>query len=181
MHRIRLRLTRRSFLGGLGALPAFGTWALAEETPPPSLLFRRDPPPIASADQVPDVIGFEPLARAALPPAHYGFIATGVDDDLTVVKNHEAFAHYEIRARRFADLSHLDLSRTVFGAGWPSPLYLSAVGSMGAFHPGAERAVAAGGEDALHPADAVFWLHDAAARGVLRRRGHALAAAVPDR
>ena len=143
MHRIRLPLTRRSFLGGLGALPAFGTWALAEETPPPSVLFRRDPPPIASADQVLDVMGFEPLARAALPPAHYGFIATGVDDDLTVAKNHEAFAHYEIRARRFADLSHLDLSRTVFGAGWPSPLYLSAVGSMGAFHPGAERAVAA--------------------------------------
>ncbi len=89
-------------------------------------------------------MGFwRPLARVALPPAHFGYIATGVDDDLTVVKNHEAFAHYEIRARRFADLSHLDLSRTVFGARWPSPLYLSAVGSMGAFHPDAERAVAA--------------------------------------
>jgi 4-hydroxymandelate oxidase len=143
MHRSRLPLTRRSFLGGLGALPAFGSWALAEEPPPPSVLFRRDPPPIVSADQVLDVMGFEPLARVALPPAHFGFIATGVDDDLTVVKNHEAFAHYEIRARRFADLSHLDLSRTVFGARWPSPLYLSAVGSMGAFHPDAERAVAA--------------------------------------
>ena len=143
MHRPRLPLTRRSFLGGLGALPAFGTWALAQETPPPSALFRRDPPPIVSADQVLDVMGFEPLARVALPPAHFGYIATGVDDDLTVVKNHEAFAHYEIRARRFADLSHLDPSRTVFGARWPSPLYLSAVGSMGAFHPDAERAVAA--------------------------------------
>jgi len=144
MHRSRLPLTRRSFLGGLGALPAFGTWALAQETAPPSALFRRDPPPIVSADQVLDVMDFEPLARVALPPAHFGFIATGVDDDLTVVKNHEAFAHYEIRARRFADLSHLDLSRSVFGARWPSPLYLSAVGSMGAFHPDAERAVAAG-------------------------------------
>ena len=143
MHRSRLPLTRRSFLGGLGALPAFGTWALAQETPPPSALFRRDPPPIVSADQVLDVMGFETLARVALPPAHFGYIATGVDDDLTVVKNHEAFAHYEIRARRFADLSQLDPSRTVFGARWPSPLYLSAVGSMGAFHPDAERAVAA--------------------------------------
>jgi isopentenyl diphosphate isomerase/L-lactate dehydrogenase-like FMN-dependent dehydrogenase len=143
MHRPRLPLTRRSFLGGLGALPAFGTWALAQETPPPSVLFRRDPPPIVSADQVLDVMGFEPLARAALPPAHFGYLATGVDDDLTVVKNHEAFAHYEIRARRFADLSRLDLSGTVFGARWPSPLYLSAVGSMGAFHPDAERAAAA--------------------------------------
>jgi len=65
MHRLRLPLTRRSFLGGLGALPAFGTWALAQETPPPSALFRRDPPPIVSADQVLDVMGFEPLSRSA--------------------------------------------------------------------------------------------------------------------
>lgn len=142
MGRILLPLTRRSFLGALGALPAFGTWALAQETPPPSVLYRRDPPPLASADQVLDVMGFEPLARAALPPAHYGYIATGVDDDQTVVRNHEAFAHYEIRARRFADLSHLDTARTVFGERWPSPLYLSAVSGMRAFNPDGEVAVA---------------------------------------
>lgn len=142
MQRIRLPLTRRSFLGALGTLPALGTWAVAEESPPPSVQFRREPPPLTAADQVLDVMGFEPLARAALPPAHYGYLATGVDDGLTVVKNHEAFAHYEIRARRFADLSHLDLSRTVFGARWPSPLYLSAVSGLRAFNPDGELAVA---------------------------------------
>jgi 4-hydroxymandelate oxidase len=142
MYRSRLPLTRRSFLGGLGALPAFGAWALAEETPPPSVLFRREPPPIASADQVLDVMGFEPLARAALPPAHFGYIATGVDDDLTVARNQQAFSHYEIRARRFNDLSHLDTSRAVLGARWPSPIYLSAVGGMRAFHAEGEVAVA---------------------------------------
>lgn len=141
MHRTRRPLSRRSFLGAMGALPAFG-WALAEEPPPPSVLFRREPEPITSAEQVLDVMGFEPLARAALPPAHYGYIATGVDDDLTVTRNHEAFQHYEIRARRFADLSHLDLTRSVFGERWPSPLYLSAVGGMRAFHPQGELAVA---------------------------------------
>lgn len=144
MHRTRLPLTRRSFLGGLGALPVFGSWALAQQSsPPPSLLYRREPPPISSADQVLNVMDFEPLARTALPPAHYGYVATGVDDDLTVVLNHEAFGHYEIRARRFADLRNLDLSRTVLGARWQSPLYLSAVGSMRAFHPQGELAVAA--------------------------------------
>jgi 4-hydroxymandelate oxidase len=143
MQRSRLALTRRAFLGGLGALPAFGSFAPAQQAaPPPSLLYRREPPPITSAEEVLDVMDFEPLARIALPPAHYGYLATGVDDDLTVVLNHEAFGHYEIRARRFADLSHLDLSRLIFGVRWPSPLYLSALSSMRAFHPEGELAVA---------------------------------------
>jgi (S)-2-hydroxy-acid oxidase len=142
MYRIR-PLTRRSFIGALAALPAFGSGALAQQnSAPPSLLFRREPPPITSAAQVLNVMEFEPLARTALPPAHYGYLATGVDDDLTVVLNHEAFGHYEIRARRFADLSHFDPSRTVFGVPWPSPLYLSAVSAMRAFHPEGEAAVA---------------------------------------
>lgn len=143
MHRIRgAALTRRTFIGGLMVVPAFWPRVRADETPPPSRLFSRAPPPITAADQVLDVMGFEPLARDALPPAHFGYIATGVDDDLTVVRNHAAFSHYEIRARRFADLTHLDTSRSVFGTRWASPLYLSAVGSMRAFHAQGELAVA---------------------------------------
>jgi len=138
----RAALTRRSFIGGLTALPAFWSRAAADDTPSPSRAFSRPPPPVTSAGQVLNVMGFEPLARAALPPAHFGYIATGVDDDFTVARNHEAFAHYEIRARRFSDLSHLDMSRSVLGTPWPSPVYLSAVSSMRAFHPEGEIAVA---------------------------------------
>jgi hypothetical protein len=29
----------------------------------------------------------QPLARDALPTAHFGYIATGLDDDLTVARN----------------------------------------------------------------------------------------------
>jgi len=85
---------------------------------------------------------FEPLARDALPPAHFGYIATGADDDRTVIRNHEAFSHYEIRARRFNDLSHLRTTLSVYGSSWPSPLYLSAVSSQRAFHPDGELATA---------------------------------------
>jgi 4-hydroxymandelate oxidase len=81
---------------------------------------------------------FEALARDALPPAHFGYIATGADDDRTVVRNHDAFSHYEIRAHRFNDLTHLDTALTVFGVPWQSPIYLSAVSAMRAFHPDAE-------------------------------------------
>ncbi|MBV9697665.1 MAG: alpha-hydroxy-acid oxidizing protein, partial [Gammaproteobacteria bacterium] len=134
------RVPRRSVLQGLAALP-FARWARGEEIPP-SVLYHREPPAPAAAGQVLNVMDFEPLARRALPPAHYAYLATGVDDDLTVVRNHEAFAHYQIRARRFADRRQLDLSRPVFGARWPTPVYLSCVSSMRAFHADGELAVA---------------------------------------
>jgi len=127
-------------LGGLTTLPAFLT--MAEETPTPSQLFSRPPARPASADQVLNVMEFEALARDALPPAHFGYIATGADDDRTVVRNHEAFSGYEIRARRFSDLRQLTTATSVFGTDWRSPLYTSAVSSMRAFHPEAEIAVA---------------------------------------
>jgi (S)-2-hydroxy-acid oxidase len=115
---------------------------MAEEAPTPSQIFSRTPARPVSADQVLNVMDFEALARDALPPAHFGYIATGADDNRTVVRNHEAFSDYEIRARRFIDLSHLTTATSVFGVSWGSPLYTSAVSSMRAFHPEAEIAVA---------------------------------------
>jgi (S)-2-hydroxy-acid oxidase len=85
---------------------------------------------------------FEALAKEALPPAHFGYMATGNDDDFTVVRNHEAFSRFEIRARRFVDVSQLDTTRAVYGVAWPSPIYLSAVSGQRAFHPEAELGTA---------------------------------------
>jgi 4-hydroxymandelate oxidase len=134
-------LTRRSFIGAASLLPQILSQSHADDALPPSRLFRREPEPIISADQVLNVADFEALARAALPPAHFGYIATGADDDRTVTRNHEAFAHYEIRAHRFNDLTHMDTTLRVFGASWASPIYLSAVSAMRAFHPEGELAV----------------------------------------
>jgi 4-hydroxymandelate oxidase len=138
----RSSLSRRALLGGLTTLPVFLPRAMAEETPTPSQLFSRAPARPTSADQVLNVMEFEALARDALPPAHFGYIATGADDDRTVVRNHEAFSDYEIRAHRFNDLRHLTTATSVFGTAWTSPLYTSAVSAMRAFHPEAELAVA---------------------------------------
>jgi (S)-2-hydroxy-acid oxidase len=137
-------LTRRAFVGALPtAVPAFCSLALADEpTPTPSSAFRRPAAPVTSADQVVSVMEFEGLARDALPPAHFGYVTSGVDDDRTVVRNQDAFSHYEIRASRFNDLTHLDTSLSVFGTSWRSPIYLSAVSALRAFHPDAELAVA---------------------------------------
>jgi (S)-2-hydroxy-acid oxidase len=132
--------TRRALLGALSALPAFCSRGWAEDVTSPATVFRKEPDPITSADQVLNVMEFEPLARKALPPAHFGYIATGADDDHTVARNHDAFSHYEIRVRRFNDVSQLDTTTTVFGTKWSSPLYLSAVSSQRAFHVDGELA-----------------------------------------
>jgi 4-hydroxymandelate oxidase len=138
----RRRVTRRAVLGGLAALPAVVARSLAEGPVPPSRAFLRAAPPITSADQVLNVLELEALAREALPPAHFGYLATGVDDDHTVARNHDAFDHYEIRARRFVDVSHVDTAISLYGARFRTPVYLSAVGGMRAFHPDGELAMA---------------------------------------
>jgi 4-hydroxymandelate oxidase len=95
-----------------------------------------------SLDDILNVMEFEPLAKAALPPAHFGYLTTGVDDDRTVSANHDAFSRVQIRSSRFVDVSRLDTSIHLLGTQWPSPVYLSAVGSQRAFHPDAELGVA---------------------------------------
>ena len=134
-------LTRRHFVAGLTALPTVLTQAWAQDSKTAAQAFRKPAPPITSADQVVNVMDFEALARDVLPPAHFGYLATGVDDDRTVVRNHEAFAEYEIRSHRFNDVSRLNTSLKVFGNPWSSPIYLSAVSAMRAFHPEGEVAV----------------------------------------
>ena len=131
-------LARRCFLRYLSAVPALVAstklgWSQSPVVSAPA------PPGL---DQVLSVMDLEPLARAALPPAHWGYLATGVDDDRTVSANHDAFSRVEIRSSRFVDVSHSDTSVKLFGVTWPSPVYLSAVSSQRAFHPDGELATA---------------------------------------
>ena len=139
---LRPSISRRTVLGGLASFPALLPRALAEESATISSAFTKAASPITSADQAINVMDFEMLARNALPPAHFAYIATGVDDDRTVIRNHDAFSQYQVRARRFNDLRQLSAATSVFGVSWPSPIYLSAVSAMRAFHPDAEAGVA---------------------------------------
>ena len=97
---------------------------------------------ISSPDQALDVMDFEAAARKAIPPAHFGYLATGVDEDATVQANRDGYSHIQIRARRLVDVEKIDTSRTIFGAKWDTPIVLSPIGSQKAFHPDGELAVA---------------------------------------
>ncbi len=97
---------------------------------------------ISSPDQALNVLDFEPAARKALPPAHFGYLATGVDDDATVRANREGYSRIQIRARRLIDVEKIDMSVRLLGTTWSSPIVISPIGSEKAFHPEGEVAVA---------------------------------------
>ena len=106
------------------------------------MALAQDAPSPTSAKDALNVMDFEALARKALPPAHWGYMATGVDDDLTLRANREAMGHYQIRARRLGGEAKPDMRVEIFGKTWVSPIYLSAVSAQRAFHPEGEIATA---------------------------------------
>ena len=97
---------------------------------------------ITSPDQVLEVMDFEPLAQKVVPVAHWGYLATGVDDDATVRANRDGYSRIQIRARRLVDVENVDMSTNLFGTKWSSPIVLSPVSAQKAFHPDGEVGVA---------------------------------------
>jgi isopentenyl diphosphate isomerase/L-lactate dehydrogenase-like FMN-dependent dehydrogenase len=128
---------RRAFLRLLAASPALPLV--------PDLLralIEQQPGLISAPDQAINVFDFEPVAKKELPPAHFGYLATGVDDDATLRANREGFNRYALRMRRLVDIRQIDTSLSIFGTRLSSPIILSPVSSQRAFHPEGEIAVA---------------------------------------
>jgi len=128
---------RREFLKFLAGSPLF-----LSEPIPHAQLESETWPLISSPGEALSVFEFEPLAKKVLPPAHYGYLASGVDDDLTLRANREAFTKVQIRPRRLVDVSRVDLSTEILGTRWGTPIVLAPVGSQRAFHAEGEVAVA---------------------------------------
>lgn len=111
------------------------------------LAYLAGSPLLSAADVTPlgdilNVMDLEPAARAALPPAHFGYLATGVDDDATLRANRQGFERFYLRPRRLVDIRTVDLRTELFGTVWDSPIALAPVGNQMAFHPEGEVPVA---------------------------------------
>lgn len=130
--------SRRRFLRFLAASPALA----CAELPPPLLAALQSEPTLASAKDALNVMDFEPLARKALPPAHYAYLMTGTDDDGTLRANREGYGRIQLRVRRLIDIGIPDTSVRLLGTSWLTPIVLCPVGSQKAFHPDGEMAVA---------------------------------------
>src|SRR5689334_25110743 len=127
-----MHASRREFFRFIAAstVLAPSVRALAQQA-----VVSNDPAVIKSAKEALEVMDFEPAARRALPPAHWGYMASGVDDDATLRANVEAFNRIGLKPRRLVDVSKPDLSTVVFGQKWETPLFICPVGGQQAFNP----------------------------------------------
>jgi len=144
--------SRRRFIQYLAASPLFaGTSlaALAEESAFPEL--RPDPyvwAPrdynhlIADPKEALDVFDFEPVMHKNVPPAHFGYMASGVDDDVTLRANREGFQKFQLRPRRLVDVSKVDMSTEILGQKYDSPIVIDPTGGHKGYHPDGESGVA---------------------------------------
>ncbi|MDT8399687.1 MAG: alpha-hydroxy acid oxidase, partial [Pseudomonadales bacterium] len=133
---------RRELLKFLAASPLLTTYSAFAQEVEETLGERLTDP-----SEVVNVFEMEEIARGKVPPAHFGYLNSGVDSDGTLRANREGFTRFQIRPRRLVDVSHTDMSVNVLGTQAASPIFLSPIGSLGAVHyegeVGAARAAAA--------------------------------------
>src|SRR3954469_10197526 len=141
---------RRRFLQFLAASPiAAASPALLAQLLPKSRL--PDPVPwaalepdklIKSPKEAINFFDFEPVARQNVPPAHFGYMASGIDDEVTLRANREGFLKFQLRPRRLVDVSKVDMSVDILGVKYSSPIVLAPIGGQRSFHPDGEAASA---------------------------------------
>jgi 4-hydroxymandelate oxidase len=113
-------LNRRRFLEFLAASPLLARGeALAQELqrlPDPSVWGPRTfDKLIASPREALDVFDFELVAHRNVPVAHFGYMASGVDDEVTLRANREGFQKFQLKPRRLVDVGKIDTRMELFG------------------------------------------------------------------
>jgi len=143
--------SRRKFLEFLAASPllAAGGAFAGEELAPRSKLpdpltwapMRADER-IKSPKEAINVFDFELVCRENVPPAHFGYMASGIDDEVTLRANREGFLKFQLRPRRLVDVSKVDMSTEILGVKYASPIVLAPIGGQRSFHDEGEVACA---------------------------------------
>ena len=146
--------SRRQLLKWLAASPLLAVPALGEvlaqapiipspPRPDPTLWAAHDFQSLIAkpADAI-NVFDFEPVARQNIPPAHFGYMASGIDDEVTLRANREGFLKFQLRPRRLVDVSNVDMSVDILGVRYDTPIVIAPIGGHEAFHHDGEPAVA---------------------------------------
>jgi 4-hydroxymandelate oxidase len=89
-----------------------------------------------------NVFDFEPVMRQNVPPAHFGYMASGIDDEVTLRANREGFLKFQLRPRRLVDVSKVDMSTDILGTKYSSPIMIAPTGGHMAYHLDGEGGVA---------------------------------------
>ena len=151
---------RRRFLqwlAGSSAVALAGSGRLAEALEAPHLL--PDPMTwaprdldyiISSPKEAINVFDFESVMKQNVPPAHFGYMASGIDDEVTLRANREGFLKFQLRPRRLVDVSKVDMTMELFGQKYNSPIMLAPTGGHRSYHPDGETATAKGAKAGNH-------------------------------
>jgi len=147
--------SRRKFLTWLSASPLM---ALPNMQGAQAQSFAKRPDPMVWPAVIPDselikdpkdavnVFDFEPVAYKNVPPAHFGYMASGIDDEITLRANRSAFLRYQLRPRRLRDVSLVNTSVSLFGKTWNSPIIIAPTGGNRSYHSDGELGVTRDGE-----------------------------------
>ncbi len=143
---------RRRFLQFLAASPllAAGAGSALAETllPKPKVADPLMWGPLDPADLIKDpkqainVFDFEPVCRQNVPPAHFAYMASGIDDEVTLRANREGFLKFQLRPRRLVDVSKVDMKTNILGVTYDTPIFIPPIGGQRSFHPDGELATA---------------------------------------
>ena len=137
-------ISRRRLLQFLAASPLLSPAAGAERVSPaaPADPFPWAPrdleAPIKDPRQALSAFDFEPVMKQNVPPAHFGYAVTGLDDEATLRANREGFLKFRLRPRRLVDVTRIDMSCDILGTTYDSPIVIAPTASNQAFHPDGE-------------------------------------------
>jgi 4-hydroxymandelate oxidase len=141
--------SRRRFLQYLAASPLFASGALSafgaeapSKLPDPMIWAPTGGDLIDNPKLAINVFDFEPVARQNVPPAHFGYMASGLDDEVTLRANREGFLKFQLLPHRLNDVSKVDTGIELFGTRYDSPIFVCPTGGNQFFHPDGEVAVA---------------------------------------
>src|SRR5207244_12093827 len=148
-----LQFLAGSPLWAAGAVEAFAGEGFMPGTKLPDPLMwapMRADELIKSPKEAINVFDFELVCRKNVPPAHFGYMASGIDDEVTLRANREGFLKFQLRPRRLVDVSKIDTSTDILGVRYANPIIVAPIGGQKAFHPEGEIAVARGARPGNH-------------------------------
>lgn len=135
---------RRRLLKWLSASPLAASPALAlagVDRPSKLEQLEAEAALIGRPEEAINVFDFEPVFFKNVPPAHVGYMASGIDAEATLKANREAFSKYYLRPRRLNDVSRVDMSVEIFGVKYPNPIFVCPTGGNKAYNPEGDVAV----------------------------------------
>jgi len=152
------RQSRRHFLQFLAASPFYASGTLAafaaetpSRLPDPMVWAPRDLDHlIATPKEASSVFDFEPVMHKNVPPGHFGYMASGIDDEVTLRANREGFLKFQLRPRRLVDVSKVDMSTDILGVKYATPIIVAPTGGHKAYHADGEVGVAKAAKSGDH-------------------------------